>query len=44
MTDHMEQQHTAHKYLESLRSENERIVLKEKDREVCSLSAMHCYL
>ena len=36
VTDHMEQQHTAHKYLESLRSENERIVLKEKEREVCA--------
>ena len=34
VTDHMEQQHTAHKYLESLRLENERIVLKEKEREV----------
>ena len=34
VTDHMEQQYTAHRYLEKLRSENETLVLKEKEREV----------
>lgn len=34
VTDHMEQQHTAHRYLEKLRTENEGIVLKEKERLV----------
>lgn len=36
VTDHMEQQHSAHRYLEKLRMENEAIVLKEKDRAVRS--------
>ncbi len=30
----MEEQHTAHHYLEKLRKENESIALKEKDRQV----------
>ena len=30
----MEEQHTAHHYLEKLRKENETIALKEKDRQV----------
>lgn len=34
LADHMEQQHTAHKYLEKLHSENEAMVLREKDKEV----------
>jgi len=34
VTDHMEKQYTAHKYLETLRGENEKIVMKEKEREV----------
>lgn len=34
VTDHMEQQYSAHKYLEKLRSENESIALKEKERLV----------
>ena len=34
VTDHMEQQYSAHRYLEKLRSENENIALKEKERTV----------
>ena len=34
VTDHMEQQYSAHQYLERLRSENESLALKEKDRQV----------
>ena len=36
VTEHMEQQYSAHRYLEKLRTENEAIVLKEKERAVCS--------
>ena len=34
VTDHMEQQYSAHQYLEKLRSENESLALKEKERQV----------
>lgn len=34
VTDHMQQQYTAHRYLEKLRNENEGIALKEKERVV----------
>ena len=34
VTQHMEEQHTSHHYLEKLRKENEAIALKEKDRQV----------
>ena len=34
VTEHMEQQYSAHKYLEKLRVENESIALKEKERVV----------
>lgn len=34
VTDHMEQQYSAHRYLEKLRTENESIALKEKERTV----------
>ena len=34
VTDHMEQQYTAHRYLEKLRTENEGIAIKEKERMV----------
>ena len=37
VTDHMEQQYTAHRYLEKLRTENEGIVIKEKERMVRTL-------
>ena len=34
VTGHMEQQYSAHKYLEKLRVENQTIALTEKDRKV----------
>lgn len=34
VTDHMEQQYSAHRYLEKLRSENENIAMREKERTV----------
>ena len=34
VTDHMAQQHSAHKSLEKLRAENESLAIKEKDRKV----------
>ena len=34
VTDHMEQQYSAHKYLEKLRTENEVIAIKEKEKTV----------
>lgn len=34
VTEHMEQQYSAHRYLEKLRAENESIALKEKERKV----------
>ena len=34
VTEHMEQQYSAHKYLDKLRSENEMINIKEKERLV----------
>ena len=42
VTDHMEQQYTAHRYLERLRTENEGIMLKEKERLV--REALVCYV
>ncbi len=36
VTDHMEQQYSAHQYLERLRSDNEGVALKEKERVVRS--------
>lgn len=40
VTDHMEQQYSAHKYLEKLRTDNESIALKEKERTVSLLIAL----
>ena len=37
VTEHMEQQYSAHRYLEKLRAENETIALKEKERKVCHI-------
>ncbi len=34
VTQHMEQQYSAHRYLEKLRTENETIAIKEKERLV----------
>ena len=34
VTQHMEQQYSAHYYLEKMRIENEAMALKEKDRQV----------
>ena len=34
VTDHMEKQYSAHQYLERLRSENENVAIKEKERVV----------
>lgn len=34
VTDHMEQQYSSHRYLEKLRTDNECIALKEKERTV----------
>ena len=36
----MEQQYSAHQYLEKLRSENESLALKEKERQVGSYSVL----
>ena len=50
VTEHMAQQHSAHKSLEKLRAENESLALKEKDRKVqhlviCSVKWVQaCYL
>ena len=42
VTDHMEQQYAAQRYLEKLHSENEAMVLREKEREVWSkLDLLH---
>ena len=40
VTDHMEQQYSAHQYLEKLRSENESLALKEKERQVGDYSVL----
>ena len=34
VTEHMEQQYSAHRYLEKLRSENETMAVREKERQV----------
>jgi chromosome segregation ATPase len=34
VTEHMEQQYTAHSYLEKLRADNETLAIKEKDRKI----------
>ena len=34
VTDHMEQQYSAHNYLEKLRTENEAMAIKERERQV----------
>ena len=34
VTEHMEEQYSAHHYLEKLRSDNESLAMKEKDRKV----------
>ena len=34
VTEHMEQQYSAHRYLEKLRSENEAMSVQEKERQV----------
>ncbi|XP_064391046.1 trichohyalin-like isoform X3 [Halichondria panicea] len=44
VTQHLEQQHIAHKYmhLESLRLENEKIVLEKREREITQLRSELC--
>ena len=34
VTEHMEEQYSAHHYLEKLRADNESLAMKEKDRKV----------
>ena len=38
VTHHMEQQYTAHRNLEKLRTENEKLALRQKDRKVSFLT------
>ena len=40
VTEHMAQQHSAHKSLEKLRAENESLAIKEKERKVW-LTSIH---
>jgi len=40
VTEHMAQQHSAHKSLEKLRAENESLALKEKERKVLHYSTL----
>jgi len=41
VTEHMAQQHSAHKSLEKLRAENESLALKEKERKVIYYSMQY---